>query len=105
MRYITPYIKNRIPLPHFIFLSAVTVFLYFELMTQVWFLGLLGGYLIKVWVPPLLLFFYILTKKMIIGEDFRKIKFATLILALYAIFGFIAMLTSEESLYLAIQYY
>src|SRR3990172_4176551 len=105
MSNINPFIKKRMPPPYFILIAAVTVFLYFEMMTQVWFLQLIGGYLIKVWVLPLLLFCYILTKKMVRLEDPLKVKFTSLMLALYAMFGLTAMLMSEESLYLVIKYY
>jgi len=89
---------------HFIFIAGVTVFLYFELMTQLWFVTLLGGYLIKVWVPPLLFFYYILITKMAGQEVSLRVNFTNIMLLVYAIFGIIAMLWNE-TLYFAIKYY
>lgn len=88
--------------PLFFIIASVTVFLYFELASSIWFLKLTGGYLIKVWVPPLLLFIYAFSKKRMSGRSFLSIN--TLNQVLYSIFGLIAMLYNE-TLYFAIKYY
>ena len=96
--------KRRIPRIYFITIICVTIFLYFELMNQIWFISLLGGYLIRVWLPPLALFYFILIKKLKRGENLIKINFPNLMLIFYSIFGFISMLMNE-SMHNAIKYY
>jgi hypothetical protein len=90
---------------HFILVAGVTLFLYFEIPIQVWFLRLIGGYLIKIWVPPLLLFWYVLIKKLAQKRGLMKINLINLSLAFYSIFGFFSMIFNESSYYLAIKYY
>lgn len=90
--------------PLFFIIASVTVFLYFELATNVRFLMLTGGYLIKVWVPPLLLFIYVFSKKVMRGKSFLSISPLNLMLLSYSIFGLIAMLYNE-TLYFALKYY
>ena len=90
---------------HFIFIAAITVFLYFELMTQVWFVQLIGGYLVKVWLPPFLLFIYLIIKMMLQGKFTLHIDFINSMLFFYSVFGLISMVINEETLHLAIKYY
>jgi len=97
--------KKRMSRIHFIFIAAITVFLYFEIMTQVWFVKLLGGYLVKVWVPPLLLFIYVLIKKLVRNENLLEISFLNVMLVSYALFGLTSMFLKEETFHLAIKYY
>ncbi len=90
---------------HFIFVAAVTIFLYFELMTQIWFVKLLGGYLVKVWLPPFILFIYLFSKMMLRGKSTLRLDFLNSMLLFYSVFGLISMLINEETLHLAIKYY
>lgn len=91
--------------PIFFIIASVIVFLYFELATNLLFLKLTGGYLIKVWIPPLLLFIYAFSKKIMSGNSVLSISLLNLMLLLsYSIFGLIAMLYNE-TLYFAIKYY
>jgi len=63
-------------LPPVLFWSVVSLllFLYFELPNQVWFLSLLGGYLIKIWVPPLLLFLFVFIMKFKSGKPLFEVN-------------------------------
>jgi len=85
-------------------IAGITVLLYFDIVNHYWFLKLLGGFLIKIWVPPLLLFLYVLIRRMIRKENIFKIRIINLSLVVYAIAGIIAMLLNEP-LYSAIKYY
>lgn len=87
-----------------IFVSAISVFLYFELMSQVWFLNILNGYLIRVWIPPLALFLFVLVKKISDKEKLFKPDFLNLSLLFYSLFGIISMLCNG-TLFDAIKYY
>ena len=86
-----------------VFVSAISVFLYFELMTQVWFLNILNGYVIRVWIPPLALFLLVLVKKIRDKEKLFKPDFLNLLLLFYSLFGIISMLCNE-TLHNAIKY-
>jgi len=85
--------------------ASLLLFLYFELPNQVWFLSLLGGWLIKIWVPPLLLFLFVFVKKLKTGKRLFEVNFLNVSLFFYCLFGLVAMLRSESSPYLAIKYY
>ncbi|OPY86529.1 MAG: hypothetical protein A4E72_01651 [Syntrophus sp. PtaU1.Bin208] len=94
-------------LPPVLFWSVVSLllFLYFELPNQVWFLSLLGGYLIKIWVPPLLLFLFVFIMKFKSGKPLFEVNLLNASLFFYCLFGLLAMLWNESSLYLAVKYY
>jgi hypothetical protein len=89
---------------HFIFIAGVTLFLYFEVMTQIWFVGLIGGYMVKVWVPPLALFIYVVMQKLVKRRQLFEPNFLNLMLILYAAFGIISILLSE-GLYFGLKFY
>lgn len=88
----------------FILLVIVIVFLYFELSTQVWFLNLTGGYLLRVWIPPFLLISWIVLRKVVLKEKILEWNLINTSLLLYGAFGLVAML-KNESLYLSGKYY
>jgi len=85
--------------------AALLLFLYFELPNQVWFLSLLGGYLIKIWVPPLLLFLFVFIMKFKAGKPLFEVNLLNASLFFYCLFGLVAMLLNESSLYFAFKYY
>lgn len=91
-------------LPRFIIISAITVFLYFEIVTQIWFVNLLGGQLIKVWILPLILFSYVVIKRLGGSENPLAMNFISVMLVCYAGFGLFSMLLNEK-LFFAIKYY
>ncbi len=98
---------QRISAPLFWLLTVVTVFLYFEVQWQVWFLKLLNGYLIKVWLPPFALFWMLVLQKLVAGKTtFTVVLNRTLIVSLflYTVFGF-ASLAMNEAPYFMVKYY
>ena len=98
-------INQRISRLNFIVIAGVTIFLYFDLSIDLVFLQLIGGYLIKVWVPPLILLSMLLFRKAM-GKDSSSLNLniSNLMLFLYALFGLTAMLYHHEVL-LMIKYY
>lgn len=96
--------KQRMSLLHFILIASVTVFLYFELMTQIWFVKLLGGYVVKVWVLPFVLFIYLIIKKLGGKGDLLKVNLINIMLVNYAVFGIVSMFLNE-TMHNAIKYY
>ncbi|MBI3608075.1 MAG: hypothetical protein HY207_08920 [Nitrospirae bacterium] len=95
--------------PAFLVITAVIVFLYFELQWQLWFVRLLNGYLVKVWLPPFLLLWAMVLRKLMTSRSGSKQTLTTnpiltASLCLYALFGFASMCLNE-TLYFAIKYY
>ena len=97
--------SRRMSPVHFIFSVGVIIFLYYELTVQVWFVSLMGGDLIKVWIPPLLLFLYKIAINMLRRQKFIELNFANLMLLFFSIFGLISMLINEGNLQLSVKYY
>ena len=55
--------------PYFILINGVAILLYFDIVNHYWFVKLLGGYLIRIWVPPFLLFLFVLIQMMVKGAN------------------------------------
>lgn len=85
-------------------IAVVTVILYFDIVNHYWFIKLSGGFLIKIWIPPLLLFLFVLIRMMVKKENIFSISKINLFLLFYAISGIVAMLLNEP-LNFAIKYY
>lgn len=94
---------NKMPRSIFIAIAAVIIFLYFEMMTNILFLKLLRGYLIKVWVIPLVLFALVCVRRIFSSEV--KMEKSDWLLVLYSISGFIAMCMGEETMYFTFKFY
>jgi hypothetical protein len=78
---------------------AVVVFNYFEIHHNLWFLQLLDGYVIKMWMPPVLLFTLLLVKeprkawqRLFTGS----LRYLHILLLLYVLFGFLSLVVNEE---------
>jgi len=90
--------------PYFILINGVAILLYFDIVNHYWFVKLLGGYLIRIWVPPFLLFLFVLIQMMVKGANIFSMRPINVPLFFYALFGLAAMLFNE-SLFGAIKYY
>ncbi len=84
-------------------LAFVTAFYYLEIISQVWFIQLLRGYQIRVWVPPLLLFLWVMVRRARRGE--LALSRMELTLFAYALFALLAMFINEATLHLTVKYY
>ena len=90
----------------FILTIAVIIVNYYEIYNHFWFLKLLGGYVIKIWLLPALLFFYILIRQFIKGKIIfpsKNIRHLNHFLLFYVIFG-IGALFVHETLWNIIKY-
>lgn len=90
--------------PYFIILAGVTILLYFDVVNHFWFLKLFGGFLIKIWLPPFLLFLYVLSTMTARKENIFILRTINLPLVGYAFFGLVSMLLND-SLFGAIKYW
>lgn len=81
---------------YFFILAGVTILLYFDVVNHFWFLNLLGGFLIKIWLPPFLLFLYVLCKMIARQENILSIRSINLPLLGYAFFGLVAMFLNDS---------
>lgn len=92
---------TRLKRPLFAILTFTVVFLYFEVQMQQWFLKLMHGYLIKLWLPPFILFWCLVIKKLMTGTFGLKVSLKmdpALVFSLlaYSFFGFLAMTLNES---------
>jgi|GEM_PF-2173179 len=94
----------RFPDLYFAVLAGMIVFLYFELPTQVWFLNLTGGYLIRIWIPPFVLCCGLVIRKVWRKERLIEWNVLNAALLLYVAFALVAMMVNESP-YLAGKYY
>jgi hypothetical protein len=86
--------------------TAVIVFNYFEAANIFLIIKLLGGYMIRVWVPPLLLLFFVLMQKLTLGKlgiQLRNIKGLNILLVMYIFFGYLSMLANELTVFYIMQ--
>jgi hypothetical protein len=88
----------------FSILLPVILFLYFDLSTQLWFLKLSGGHLLRIWIPPLILFVAHVCVKLWKSEMPIPLDWQTIMLAVYAIAGLITLFLNEEPYY-ALKYW
>ena len=80
---------------------AVVAFLYFEVQWQLWFLRLLGGFLIRVWIPAAVLFAGAIA---IWRFHFNVSATLAVMIGGYAGLGLLSILATEETL-TALKYY
>lgn len=88
--------KNRYSLA-MLLTTAVIIFNYFETANIFLIIKLLGGYMIRVWVPPLLLLYVILIQKLMLGRldiPARNIKGLNILLVMYIFFGYLSMIAN-----------
>jgi len=90
-------------IPFSILIPAI-LFLYFDLSTQLWFLELSGGHLLRIWIPPLILFAALVCVKLWKSEMPIPLDWQTVMLAVYAIAGLITLFVNEEPYY-ALKYW
>lgn len=79
--------------------AGIVVFNYFEIHHNLWFLQLLDGYVIKMWLPPVLLFLCLLTagRKKMWGRLFTgRVRYMHGILLLYVFFGTLSLVINED---------
>jgi hypothetical protein len=78
---------------------------YFEIQHNYWFLSLIDGYVLKEWLPPLILLLIVLVAKwqtrMIFLQD--GIRLLCVSLLFYVFFGFLSLIKNEQ-LYLIVKY-
>lgn len=86
----------------FAIVSIVLMSLYFEVVWQVWFLQLLGGYLVKVWILPLALLAWVLIAREKL--DLNVGMFLLSSLWLYSVFALVS-LWANETMYFALKWY
>lgn len=86
----------------FAIVSVVLMFLYFEVEWQVWFLQLLGGYLVKVWILPLALLAWVLIEREKL--DLNVGVFLLSSLGLYSVFALLSLCVNE-TMYFALKWY
>jgi hypothetical protein len=86
--------------PWLVFLSiAVIIFNYFDIHHNLWFLNLLDGYVIKMWLPPLTLFLLIFSYNWLTGNRDLPLKGMwplIVCLILYVLFGLLSLFTNEQ---------
>lgn len=86
----------------FTVVCLVSLFLYFEVQWQEWFLWLLRGYLVKVWLPPLALLFWVLIEREKLDLHVGVFLFSNL--ALYSVFALLSLYVNETT-YFAFKWY
>lgn len=86
----------------FAIVSLVLMSLYFEVVWQVWFLQLLGGYLVKVWILPLALLAWVLIAREKL--DLNVGMFLLSSLGLYSVFALLSLYVNE-TIYFALKWY
>ena len=88
----------------FSILLPVILFLYFDLSTQHWFLKLSGAHLLRIWIPPLILFVALVCVRLWKSEMPIPLDWQTVMLAVYAIVSLITLFANEEPYY-AVKYW
>lgn len=86
----------------FAIVSVALMFLYFEVVWQLWFLQMLGGYLVKVWILPLALLAWVL-----IGREKLDLNVGVFLLSslgLYSVFALLSLCVNE-TMYFALKWY
>ena len=79
--------------------AAVILFTYFDVYHHYWFLKLVGGYVIKSWLPPALLLLFALwhiRRHVSLPNRFAGLTFPTLFLGAYILFGSISLAWHED---------
>lgn len=87
-------------------ITIVIIFNYFEVGHIFFVVKWLGGYLIRVWVPSLLLLYFILMQKLMsgrLGIPVRNIKGLNILLVIYIFFGYISMVANGLTLFYIMQ--
>jgi hypothetical protein len=88
----------------FSILIPIILFLYFDLSTQLWFLKLSGGHLLRIWIPPLILFVALVCVKLWKSDMPIPLDWQTVMLAVYAIVSLMTLFANEEPYY-ALKYW
>jgi hypothetical protein len=86
----------------FAIVAVVMMFLYFEVEWQIWFLRMLGGYLVKVWILPLGLLVWVLVDREKLDLDVGVFLLSSL--GLYSFFALLS-LCANETMYFALKWY
>jgi len=76
---------------------------YFEVYNHYWFIKLAAGYVIKIWILPVLLFCFLLFKELLAkGYSFplKAVSGVNLFIFFYVLFGFISLTVHEQPYYI-----
>ena len=76
---------------------------YFEVYNHYWFIKLAAGYVIKIWILPVLLFCFLLFKELLAkGYSFplKAVSGVNLFIVFYVLFGFISLTVHEQPYYI-----
>ena len=86
-----------------VFIFITIIFNYFEIYYHYWFLKLVNGYVIKIWLLPVLLFCFLLFKELLAkGYSFplKAVSGVNLFIVFYVLFGFISLTVHEQPYYI-----
>ena len=92
-------LKDGVPAWLVFLATTVILFNYFEIYHNYWFLNLLDGYVIKLWLPPLTLLIIVIAVKRHHGNLLFSLKenwMLNLFLALYICFGLLSLIRNEQ---------